>query len=115
MKERPTAVKEWLGCGRNWNAVMALGTVGHKRQAGTFVAQWWAWWRVIQPAERELLGPGMLSRVETADWSQVSRLHGKNGLLQVMATLLWWGDHVARNEDYRPEWLGAVDDVLWVL
>ncbi|KAJ7767522.1 hypothetical protein DFH07DRAFT_736737, partial [Mycena maculata] len=114
-KARPTAVKDWLARGRKWNTVMPLGVVGHKREPGTFVAQWWSWWREIQPSEREWLRPGVLSTPETADWSQLAKLRRRNGLLQVMATLLWWGDHVATDPNYMNEWTGAVTDVLWVL
>ncbi|KAJ7738535.1 hypothetical protein DFH07DRAFT_715199, partial [Mycena maculata] len=80
-----------------------------------YVAQWWMWWRSIQPAERALLGPGMLSTPNDAEWGGLTRLHGKNGLLHVMGTLLWWGDVVALDEEYRNEWVGAVEDVSWVL
>jgi hypothetical protein len=40
------------------------------------------------------------------------KLHGKNGLLQLMAALLWWGERVAGgNPVDEREWSTAVEDV----
>lgn len=46
----------------------------------------------------------------------VLRLHGKNGLLQMMASLLWWGEQVADGTpaDVR-DWSSAVEDVADLL
>jgi hypothetical protein len=43
----------------------------------------------------------------------VVKLHGKNGFLQVMATLLWWGERVAAkgNPAEEREWSLAVEEV----
>ncbi|KAJ7828220.1 hypothetical protein B0H14DRAFT_3466418 [Mycena olivaceomarginata] len=70
------------------------------------------WWRSLQPEERELLESGELSRPEKADWSKTAGMYGNNGLLQVMASLLWWGEVVQRREEAdREEWCAAVTDV----
>ncbi|KAF8209002.1 hypothetical protein K438DRAFT_1960729 [Mycena galopus ATCC 62051] len=49
--------------------------------------------------------------------STLADLHGKNGLLLVMASLLWWGDYYADGmcRVERAEWLKAVEDVTWTL
>jgi hypothetical protein len=58
----------------------------------------------------------MLSCPTIADWSGMVKLHGRNGLLQVMASLLWWGEAVAKNSPLqRADWTMAVGDVDWVL
>ncbi|KAJ7871171.1 hypothetical protein B0H14DRAFT_2257639, partial [Mycena olivaceomarginata] len=78
---------------------------------------WWNWWTSLQPKERGMpLQNDELSRPEDADWSGMAGLYGDNGLLQVMATLLWWGDVVQKREAAeRDGWLAAVKDVTWVL
>jgi hypothetical protein len=84
--------------------------------AELWVSLWWGWWRSLQPEERELLESGELSRPEKADWSKTAGMYGNNGLLQVMASLLWWGEVVQRREEAdREEWCAAVTDVTWVL
>jgi hypothetical protein len=94
---------------------MAVGEIGDQKQAGSFVACWWAWWISIQPEERANFG-GMLSCPTTADWSLVIKLHGRNGLLQVMASLLWWGEAVTKTSPFdQLDWAIAVDDVARVL
>ncbi|KAJ7840329.1 hypothetical protein B0H14DRAFT_3458244 [Mycena olivaceomarginata] len=57
------------------------------------------WWVNVQLAER-------------GDWPVMLKLHGKNGLLQLMVSLLWWGERVADGNpgDVR-EWSTAVEDV----
>jgi hypothetical protein len=42
---------------------------------GTFVAKFWDWWMNVQLKDR-------------LDWGLMLKLHGKNGLLQLMAMLL---------------------------
>ncbi|KAJ7727717.1 hypothetical protein B0H16DRAFT_1470779 [Mycena metata] len=51
-------------------------------------------------AERVYMG-GALSQPDNADWEDLVKLNGKNGLLQVMALLLWWGDYVGDGADER--------------
>jgi hypothetical protein len=66
---------------------------------GTFVAKFWDWWMNVQPKDR-------------SDWGPMLKLHGKNGLLQLMAALLWWGERVAGgNPADEREWSTAVEDV----
>ncbi|KAJ7740185.1 hypothetical protein DFH07DRAFT_965369 [Mycena maculata] len=113
-KERPQAVKAWLVRARNWATVVDLGELGKQGAEGTFVDQWWTWWMSLQPVER-FSTSGSMTCSENADWSSLVKLHGKNGLLQVMAMLLWWGDAMGDKAKSDPfgylEWTCAVTDV----
>ncbi|KAJ7722491.1 hypothetical protein DFH07DRAFT_971923 [Mycena maculata] len=120
-KGRPTAVKVWLGRARNWDSTMKLGELGKEGQEGTFADDFWNWWTSLQPPERVAFN-GSLSRPGDADWSGLLELHGKNGVLQVMAALLWWGEALlwwgeALDEKEDPfgrmDWRSVVDDVRW--
>ncbi|KAJ7136986.1 hypothetical protein C8R44DRAFT_607865 [Mycena epipterygia] len=114
--ERPKQVGEWLGRGRKWESVVTIVELGGEGQDGMFVGQWWKWWKVLQPSERIEFARLLTNPTLDADgWSGVSRLHGKNGLIHVMATLLWWGEKVARQPIAQLEWSTAVGDVAWVL
>lgn len=48
------------------------------------------------------------------DWGDVLYYCGKNGLLQIMGTLLWWGEaaHKSSPVDLH-DWKQAVLDVTW--
>ncbi|KAJ6447891.1 hypothetical protein C8R45DRAFT_1135642 [Mycena sanguinolenta] len=107
---RPKLIAEWLTRGRDWDRWMVIGFVAD------WVPSWWAWWVSLQPKER-VYADGELSRPDTVDWSTLAHLHGKNGLLMVMASLLWWGDHYADGmyPADRVDWLKAVEDVTWTL
>lgn len=118
VKDRPKQVKDWIAGSRKWDAVVGIGLAGRQGRKGTFADEWWKWWAALQPAEREMIG-GSLTCPEDADWAKMSELHGKNGLMQVMVSLLWWGDYVW--DEYEPdpiarlEWEAAISDVYWVL
>jgi hypothetical protein len=118
---RPRQVTGWLNRGRKWTLPPALGGLLGRRQATgqadeLWVGLFWKWWRSLQPQERVVLDSGELSRPEVADWSTMAKMYGDNGLLQVMAALVWWGEVAAkRGEDDVEEWLVAVRDVTWVL
>ncbi|KAJ6476008.1 hypothetical protein C8R47DRAFT_1220475 [Mycena vitilis] len=98
------------------------GRLGTRDTDELWVGLWWTWWKALQPSAREELATG-LSRPEAADWSHMAQMHGRNGLLQVMATLAWWGERVCEKQDgsrmvsveARSEWEAAVRDVKWVL
>jgi hypothetical protein len=118
---RPQQVSGWLSRGRKWTLPPALGGLLGRRQAEGMSAElwvgvWWGWWRGLQPAEREVLANGELSRPETAGWSAMARMYGNNGLMQVMAALVWWGEVAQkRGREDVEEWCVAVRDVTWVL
>ncbi|KAJ7888647.1 hypothetical protein B0H14DRAFT_3714875 [Mycena olivaceomarginata] len=118
---RPPQVSGWLSRGRKWTMPPALGGLLGRRQAVGMTAElwvgvWWGWWRGLQPVEREVLENGELSHPETADWSTMAKMYGNNGLMQVMAALVWWGEVAQkRGEEDIEEWRAAVRDVTWVL
>ncbi|KAJ7437708.1 hypothetical protein FB451DRAFT_1416690 [Mycena latifolia] len=93
-KGRPQAVKDWIARARNWTTLPKIGRVRTQGLVGTFARDWWAWWKALQPDEHVVD-----TTPSEADWSKMTKLHGNDGLLQVMAALLWWGDCVAREED----------------
>ncbi|KAJ7892137.1 hypothetical protein B0H14DRAFT_3691516 [Mycena olivaceomarginata] len=50
----------------------------------------------------------------------MAAMHGNNGLLQVIATLFWWGSRVEgrrrpRDPEEWKDFIEAVDDITWVL
>jgi hypothetical protein len=118
---RPQQVSGWLSRGRKWMLPPTLGGLLGRRQAEGMSAElwvgvWWGWWRGLQPAEREVLANGELSHPETAGWSAMARMYGNNGLMQVMAVLVWWGEVAQkRGREDVEEWCVAVRDVTWVL
>jgi hypothetical protein len=97
--ERPSALEWWLARGRKWDKTVDIGVLGDATTPDTFVAKWWNWWINVQPKDAKDLAPLM-------------KLHGKNGFLQIMGSLLWWGERVAGGSpsDLR-EWSTAVEDV----
>ncbi|KAK7023024.1 hypothetical protein R3P38DRAFT_2779769 [Favolaschia claudopus] len=110
-EERPDIMKRWLGRARKWEVKQQLGDLGAEAIEGTFIDGWWKWWNVIQPKER-----GAMLRPAGLDWGAVTKLHGRNGLLQVMATLLWWGETTETMTPIdRMTWTLAVEDVTWAL
>ncbi|KAJ6488778.1 hypothetical protein C8R45DRAFT_826902 [Mycena sanguinolenta] len=115
-EHRPQQVNGWLTMGRKWSLPLTLGTdLGTRDREDLWIGAWWKWWTSLQPKERTMGREGGLSRPDLADWSEMAVLHGRNGLLQVMATLLWWGDEATRRTGERASWLEAVSDVTWVL
>ncbi|KAJ7900559.1 hypothetical protein B0H14DRAFT_3752785 [Mycena olivaceomarginata] len=92
---------------RNTGCTSLLGRREATGQAEElWVRLFWAWWRTLELGNREL------SRPEKADWSILAQMHGNNGLLQVMAALVWWGKVVRkRGEEEQEEWLVAVHDI----
>jgi hypothetical protein len=90
--------------------------LGTRKNEELWVGGWWKWWNGLQPSERVALENGELSRPAEADWSAMAAMHGKNGILQVMATLGWWGEVAQkRSAEEKDDWLAAVGDVTWVL
>jgi hypothetical protein len=114
---RPEAVKVWLGKGRHWETSPELGELGARGVEGSFVDVWWSWWIGMQPKNRKVRN-GVLD--EASDhhwWYLLVKIGSRNGLVQLMATLLWWGDRVGgeRGTKEFADWVVAVDDVAEVL
>ncbi|KAJ6479823.1 hypothetical protein C8R45DRAFT_832547, partial [Mycena sanguinolenta] len=119
-KDRPHQVSGWIGRGRKWTAPPCLPDVlGTPDVKTSWVGNWWAWWMSLQPSDRVEEESGRLSRPALAYRNDIAKMYRKNGLLQVMATLVWWGEAAWRKKEKEREawglWLSAVDDVKWVL
>jgi hypothetical protein len=102
-------VDSWIACGRKLGIHPCLPDAEEIRRL------FWKWWRGMQPKER-LVDDGVLSRAADIDWAVLRDYSGKNGLLQVMMVLGWWGNKVHNNSkpELVAEWETAVDDVRWV-
>lgn len=80
------------------------------RSIEAFTADWWAWWRSLQPAERAIDDDGNCDTPSIfMDWSALAKV-GANGFLLVMMSLTWWGKLQADSD-----WQCAVKDVTAVL
>ncbi|KAJ7363727.1 hypothetical protein DFH08DRAFT_682438 [Mycena albidolilacea] len=114
---RPQQVAGWLSRGRRWMLPPTLGSdLGTRTTDELWVGLWWTWWASLQPKERAMLENKEPFQPEDADWSKMVGQYSDNGLLQVMATLLWWGEVVQKREAAeQDQWLAAVKDVMWVL
>ncbi|KAJ7620512.1 hypothetical protein DFH06DRAFT_950396, partial [Mycena polygramma] len=107
-------VDSWISCGRKLAIHPCLPSCAE------IPALFWDYWRSIQPADR-LRDKDTLIRSKSMDWSVLRDFLGKNGLLQVVMILLWWGARAHRRDDATgkkdreqvAEWELAVDDVRW--
>ncbi|KAI0055024.1 hypothetical protein BV25DRAFT_1782489, partial [Artomyces pyxidatus] len=109
---RPAIVHDWIKNARKWEGEFWKAPSVDKMFAGT----WWTWWSNLQPEDRPRGDDGMFLRTdEELDWSGVN-VTGKNGILSVMASLLWWGEACMWSEERdMSEWSAAVSDVAWAL
>ncbi|TDL14307.1 hypothetical protein BD410DRAFT_692020, partial [Rickenella mellea] len=85
--ERPEEVHGWLKRGRKLNVLPEINDVDK------FAMQWRKWWTNLQPKERlpsTAVGwPLLRPTAANIDWSRTRR-GGRNGLLIVMLTIVWW-------------------------
>ncbi|KAJ7302694.1 hypothetical protein DFH08DRAFT_977680 [Mycena albidolilacea] len=110
-------VTGWLLRGQKWTMPPALGTKIETQQTKElWVGVWWKWWESLQPEEHKIQDNNELSCPREVNWSEMVGLYGNNGILQVMATLVWWGEVAHKCGKAEIEgWRAAVDDVTWVL
>ncbi|KAJ7352563.1 hypothetical protein DFH08DRAFT_693964, partial [Mycena albidolilacea] len=113
-KDKPAEVGAWIKSGRKWGSPPELANMGKLGQKGSFVDNWWRWWRSLQPPERVWMG-GMLSWVDDMTWGKLPRMYGRNGFMQIMICLLWWGQEVHRQAQTDSGWASAVGCVEHVL
>ena len=74
-------------------------------------AEWWAWWKALQPNWREVGTDGRPLQRGEGEWD-VLGTPGKSGFLLVLLSLMWWCITPGAAET---DCKAAVDDVLWVL
>ncbi|KAL1658222.1 hypothetical protein GGF50DRAFT_131834 [Schizophyllum commune] len=100
---RPAAYATWIKTGRPYTHVMDIGTVDSYR------LKWWNWWSSHMP--RGLMDPADFADVVAGldDWEGLDTVFGKDGMLQFLLTLLWWGDAL------RADWEAACMDFSGIL
>ncbi|KAL1684535.1 hypothetical protein GGG16DRAFT_119701 [Schizophyllum commune] len=116
---RPAAYNTWSRQGCPYDLSIDLGDLS------VFAQRYWLWWEALQPAGR-LNSDGNLITIEEFegvvqgmdDWDGLEKCCGKDGIVQVLLFLLWWGDAVnsagARPDEWL-EWDTAVQDFRDVL
>ena len=74
--------------------------------------RFWLWWEQLQPAGRLVD-----SRDNSQTWDCPLKARGPNGMLQVVAALLFWAERVRSDDEpgAHEAWLNAVEEVSWVL
>ncbi|TRM55217.1 hypothetical protein BD626DRAFT_589157 [Schizophyllum amplum] len=114
---RPSLYRDWVSRKRPYKGVVGI------KDARQFGKTWWTWWQSMQPHIR-VNAAGALLPVDDvldnvtclADWGDLDKCCGKDGLIQFLITLLWWGDAVNRpgmrvvQPDLWIEWESATQD-----
>ncbi|KAL1742739.1 hypothetical protein HDZ31DRAFT_42573 [Schizophyllum fasciatum] len=91
---RPSIYASWEKLGRPYDMTMNV------RDVGQYFRKYWLWWEAVQPASRfvnDQLLPvenfeDLIGSID--DWDGLDRCCGKDGLIQALMMLLWWGDAV---------------------
>lgn len=107
-KRRPGSVPYWVQRGRpvEPERYPNIGSLS------AFATQWWAWWVELNPDRRDMVVGGRLTPGGRVSFDSVKK-PGKNGLLSVLACLMWWRDTVGSGDVM--DWENAVRDVYWVM
>ncbi|KAJ7770049.1 hypothetical protein B0H16DRAFT_1715674 [Mycena metata] len=98
---RPEEIAAWVNRGRKWFSPPKIARLGQLGEEGSYADNWWNWWKSIQPVEREPIDDtGMLTwPMGKMTWGKLTKMFGRNGFMQVMAGLLWWGLEEFRSHD----------------
>ncbi|KAJ7924018.1 hypothetical protein B0H13DRAFT_1543116, partial [Mycena leptocephala] len=106
-KKRPIQVKEWVSRARKASYMPYIADVAQ------FGRQWEAWWIEINPAWCQADLP--MGRYTDGVWDALD-VPGRNGFLNVLMCLKWWGDLLGAEEAGKSkEWMEGVTDVKWAL
>ncbi|KAI0039759.1 hypothetical protein FA95DRAFT_1458304, partial [Auriscalpium vulgare] len=109
LRIRPSEVHDWLKSGRK------IEKPPYVTNVNKFGVRWRSWWTVMQPTWRkpDEGGDWPLVRAEHPDeaWSNL-RKAGKNGLVLVLHSLVWWTT-AAKTDSQKREVLSALEDVEW--
>ncbi|KAJ7021699.1 hypothetical protein C8F04DRAFT_1195171 [Mycena alexandri] len=116
--ERPVEVPDFMRYARKWDKPLALTSeIRPTAKEGLMADRWWNWWTRVQPASRMQAS----GKLKLAEWEDLGKMSGRNGVLLYVGALLWWGEAAAETEDERErevlmkDWRWAVDDVAGVL
>ncbi|KAF8131365.1 hypothetical protein K438DRAFT_1424538, partial [Mycena galopus ATCC 62051] len=96
---QPKAVGAWVK-----NTRKSVPNIG---SAEGMEAQWWAWWKAINPGWR--LHDNELVQLGDGDWD-VLRCPGQNGFLNILMCLRWW---FLAMQTPSEAWKRAIGDVKW--
>ncbi|KAL1671276.1 hypothetical protein EV122DRAFT_256607 [Schizophyllum commune] len=113
---RPAVYLRWERLGRPYEQLMSIEDVEQ------YSRQYWLWWEAAQPAQR--LPEDKLLSIEKfedivggmEDWGGLDACCGKDGVIQALMMLFWWGGVVnatnacRMNPERWMEWDMAVQD-----
>ncbi|KAL1673314.1 hypothetical protein EV122DRAFT_294247 [Schizophyllum commune] len=90
---RPSQYSLWTKMGRKYDRLMPVKDVDEYGQ------QWWRWLAAHLPVSCRMSNSYLLdlSRVDLTDsatWNGLDKACGKDGMLQLVLSLMWWGDAV---------------------
>jgi hypothetical protein len=100
--EHPKEVTDFMAFARRWGNPFPLQTeIGSREKEGSFAARWWTWWEVGQPAARLKGEDGWVApkEMDASEWEEMSKRHGRNGMLLYIGGLLWWGEAATGDEE----------------
>ncbi|KAJ6518242.1 hypothetical protein C8R47DRAFT_959865 [Mycena vitilis] len=117
-KGRPKQVGLWIANGRLVNGRKRRADV-EISDASAYALGWQEWWDRLQPKWRKRAKDGTWSvegRYDGQDWGPLYHW-GVNGVLNLVASLCFWGRCVLANQvaSDRRVWEVAVDDVTWMM
>ncbi|KAL1740911.1 hypothetical protein HDZ31DRAFT_46521 [Schizophyllum fasciatum] len=118
---RPSPYSIWARQGASYYSTVDIGDID------AFGRKFWLWWEALQPVRRVNPDGGLIA-VEDFEgiiggmeaWDGLDKCCGKDGLIQVLLLLLWWGDAIndgagiVRPEQWL-EWDMAVQDFRGIL
>lgn len=109
VKRRPKLVGVWVNGGR-----LHTNPVGAD-DADEFGTDLIEWWKILNPSWRETNEDGEFIQEGAGDWDQLV-VRGRNGLLSVLACMLWWYDlEEGFDQDTEDAWNAMVADVAFVI
>ncbi|KAJ7734649.1 hypothetical protein B0H16DRAFT_1467497 [Mycena metata] len=114
---RLSEVGDFLTGGQKWHSPPKIRNLGKLGAKGSYADNWWFWWRSLQPNEREVNEEtGMMTMPMEMEWGKLTKMSGRNGFMQVLASLLWWGMEEFQNgSEDTSGWGEAVGDVEGML
>ncbi|KAJ7020482.1 hypothetical protein C8F04DRAFT_974239, partial [Mycena alexandri] len=121
-KDRPSQVSSWIAMARGGRKKKGeTGPGVYINSLAVFEREWRKWWGSLQPSwrEKDVGTPGRFTRETYGDGGWKTLRHaGQNGVLNVVASLYWWGlttEASGTMREDRESWAEAVTDVKWML